>query len=247
MPNPKRAVKPRKSAEIVADDLREEIVSGALSVGDLFPVERELIERYGVGRTTLREALRILETEGLIEVLRGAQGGARVVGPSLDLASHAVRMVLRSQSTELIDVQTARTIIEPPAARMFVENATPEGIAALELALEEERECAGTPEFPFAAMRFHEKVVEHSGNHTLSAFLMVIHDIHEGVATALAEGGVGAEGRSRTIETHARLLECARTGAADEAEKLWRDYWIWVTPLTLRDGSRVLGAPERRR
>ena len=63
-------VKPKRAAEIV---------TGSLTSDDSFPVERELIETYGVSRPTLREALRILETEGLLVVTRGVKGGARVV------------------------------------------------------------------------------------------------------------------------------------------------------------------------
>ena len=58
-------VRPKKAAELVADHLRSEIVTGNIATGDKLPVERELIETYGVSRPTLREALRILETEGL--------------------------------------------------------------------------------------------------------------------------------------------------------------------------------------
>ena len=74
-------VKVPKAASLVAASLRRRIVLGDLGEGDALPNETELMRFYEVSRPTLREALRILETESLISVKRGARGGARVVRP----------------------------------------------------------------------------------------------------------------------------------------------------------------------
>lgn len=231
-------VRPKKSAEIVAGRLRLAIVNGDLAKGERLPVERELIESFGVSRATMREALRILESEGLLEVTRGAAGGATVVGPSLALAAHAVGMVLQATDTELADVQVARRVIEPPAARMVAESHTKEALADLKRALAEERVALGTAEFPFAAMRFHETLVQLSGNHTLTTFLMVLHEIHEGVAAgmsrAIDENGADARDavHRRVLEYHEMLVKLIEMGNGEAAEGLWREYWDWITPYT---------------
>ena len=235
-----RLVKPRRAAELVAAHLRAEIVGGTRAFGATLPVERELVEAYGVSRPTLREALRILETEGLLEVTRGAKGGARVIGPSLTLASHAVGMLLQAQHTSLADVQAARQIIEPPAARMVAERHCADDLAALGWALEAERVSVGTPEFPFAAMRFHELLIERSGNNTLSAFLMVLHDIHEGVASMLSSGRHDAGIESRALQFHEKLLARVEVGDGPGAEHLWREYWAWIVPYTRADSTAVV-------
>lgn len=201
----------------------------------MLPVERELIESFGVSRATMREALRILETEGLLEVTRGAKGGARVVGPTLALASHAVGMVLQAQDTKLADVQIARTIIEPPAARMVAERTQKdrkEIVAALSKALDEELTALDAPEFPYKAMAFHETLVQLSGNRTLSTFLFVLHDIHEGVAAAMSRAASGRKVRAKTFEYHQRLIDLIAEGDGAGAEALWREYWLWITPFT---------------
>ena len=229
---PSKPVKPKKSAEIVAGRLRLAIVSGDLSKGQDLPVERNLIESFGVSRATMREALRILETEGLLEITRGAKGGARVIGPTLALAAHAVGMVLQEKGTLIADVQIARQIIEPPAARMVAERGSPEAVTKLEAIIAEEELAVGTKNRPFLAMKFHETLVQLSGNDTLSTFLLVLHEIHEGVAIALAEEKKGATRNDKTIETHKALVEFIKAGDGVGAENLWRDYWQWITPFT---------------
>lgn len=225
-------VKPRKTAEIVAHKLRLAIVSGDIAKGDRLPPEHEMIEKFGVGRATMREALRILETEGLIQVTRGVKGGAQVMGPSLALAAHGVGMYLQAQKTKIADVQIARQIIEPPAARMVAERGARASIAELTEALEDERAALGTPNFPIAAMRFHEAMVQLSGNHSLTAFLMVLHQIHRGVAVALASDLGKPDVHLRVIEIHEEFIRCVEMKEGARAEELWRDYWDWIVPYT---------------
>jgi len=230
-----RVVKPRKSAEIVAGHLRLAIVNGELARGEKLPVERDLIESFGVSRATMREALRILETEGLLRVDRGAQGGARIIGPTLALAAHAVGMVLQSEGTKLADVQAARQIIEPPAARMVAERPRKERreiVSILNKALDAERQALDSADFPFKAMSFHETLLQLSGNRTLSTFLFVLHEIHEGVAAALSQKVTDRRIRQKAFDFHERLIGLIEAGDGEGAEGLWRDYWRWITPFT---------------
>jgi len=239
---PTSQVKPKKSAEIVAGRLRLAIVNGDISRGEMLPVERDLIESFGVSRATMREALRILETEGLLEVARGAKGGARILGPTLALASHAVGMVLQAQGTQLADVQIARQIIEPPAARMVAERSARERkqiVKKLIEALEAERAALDDADFPYKAMAFHETLVQLSGNRTLSTFLLVLHEIHEGVAAAMSQHSGRNRIREKTLDFHAQLIAIVRQGDGDAAESLWREYWQWITPYTHPDEAIV--------
>jgi len=237
-------VRPKKAAELVADHLRSEIVSGNIPAGDSLPVERELIDTYGVSRPTLREALRILETEGLLEITRGVKGGAKVLGPSLTLATHAFGMILQAKGTKLVDVQIARSIIEPPAARMVAERQSAEDLPVLRAALDAERALIGTPEFPFAAMRFHEALIGLSRNDTIDAFLQVLHEIHEGAAVMFSKGKTTKASAQRTVHQHEKLLAHIEAGDGDAAEALWRDYW---EPFTRDTGTAVVDVLNERR
>ena len=107
-----------KTAELVAGRIRRQIVLGQLNEGDALPPETALMEDFGVSRPTLREAFRILESEGLITVRRGAKGGARVQVPSTDVVARNAGLVLQHRGATVADVLDARVIVEAPAARM---------------------------------------------------------------------------------------------------------------------------------
>src|SRR3954452_7008063 len=106
-----------KMAELVAQQLRRQIIRGELSEGEALPSEAVLMTRFGVSRPTLREAFRVLESEALINVRRGAHGGARVQIPNGDVAARYAGLVLEFRGPTLEDVYEARSIMEPPCAR----------------------------------------------------------------------------------------------------------------------------------
>src|SRR5207248_3210260 len=108
-----------KTAELVAARLRRRIVEGELLEGDALPPEAALREMFGVSRPTLREAYRVLESEGLIEVHRGARGGARVRVPNDEAAARYAGLVLQHRGTTVADVCAVRSIIEPVCASML--------------------------------------------------------------------------------------------------------------------------------
>ena len=108
-----------KAGELVAAQLRKQIVTGVLKPGDPLPGETALMERYGVSRPTMREAFRILESESIIVVLRGAHGGARVLAPDESVAARHMGLLLQYQGVPLADVYHARTELEVAALRAW--------------------------------------------------------------------------------------------------------------------------------
>src|SRR5690349_12292270 len=108
----------REKPQMIADELRALIVGGELSEGDSLGHEPDLVERFGVSRPSLREALRILEAEGLITVVRGALGGVVVHEPNERMTARTAALVLQARNVPLADVYDARTLIEPTAVRV---------------------------------------------------------------------------------------------------------------------------------
>src|SRR5687767_4152226 len=100
-----------KAAELVATNLRRQIVRGELKEGDTLATESQLLEEYGISRPTLREAFRILESESLIEVRRGSRGGARVRLPDLKVGAQYTGLLLQVRGVTLKDVYDARMMI----------------------------------------------------------------------------------------------------------------------------------------
>src|SRR5882672_227305 len=114
-----------KAAEMVAAELRRQIITGQLKPGDKLHPENVLQEEFAISRPTLREALRLLESESLITISRGKHGGARVSSIDLGAAARQVAVYLQIEGATLQDVWLARTIIEPPAVGLLAERRNP--------------------------------------------------------------------------------------------------------------------------
>ena len=105
-PEARRRLSAPRIAEIVADELRRQIIDGELADGDLLPRQEVLVEQFNVSLVSLREALRILETEGLVSVRRGNRGGAIVHAPAKTSAAYMLGLLLQSESVVVADLGT---------------------------------------------------------------------------------------------------------------------------------------------
>ena len=217
-----------KAAELVARGLRRRILRGELPEGAPLPPEGQLLEQFGVARTTVREAIRILESEGLLVVRRGAGGGARVWAPSEEAVARYTGLVLQFQGATLADVHQARTRLEAPLAAVLARRSGDGTIVeALRGALEEETEQLADPErLPWAEGRFHRTLVRLAGNRTIEVMSAVVNRIFaRHVARVIAAHGAAPETRASHLEAHRaheRLVELVEVGAEQEAEALWR-------------------------
>src|ERR1700745_2107472 len=105
-------------AELIAGVLRDRILSGELRDGDMLPKQEQLLEEFRVSKPSIREALRILETEKLITVKRGNVGGAVVHHPRSQKSAYMLPLVLESRGVTIGDVATAREKLEPVCASL---------------------------------------------------------------------------------------------------------------------------------
>lgn len=216
-----------KTAELVAGQLRRQIVQGDLKEGDALPPEAELMEEFGVSRPTLREAFRVLESESLISIRRGSRGGARVHTPSTEVAARYAGLLLQYRGTTLGDVYEARLIIEPAAAAMLAESGSKKAKAALRAVVDEEQERWEDPEaFAHLSARLHEQLMELAGNDTLAVFasmLAEIIDLHqESVVREGATRPASQQERSVAVRSHTKLVDLIEAGDAEAAERHWR-------------------------
>jgi DNA-binding FadR family transcriptional regulator len=233
-----------KTAELVADRLRRQIVRGELSEGDALPPETQLLEQFGVSRPTLREAFRVLEAESLISVRRGSRGGARVHAPDVAVAARYAALLLQVKGATLKDVYDARIILEPPAAGLVARRATKSDIDRLQAALDAEASAVDDRvSHGEAATHFHETMIRLAGNRTLAVLAGMLHEIivhHTYYSTSTATGLDDCEADSsrderRATRAHARLLELVRAGDADGAEEFWRVHMEAAGQLLLRE------------
>src|SRR3954469_6123374 len=112
-PFPRQQLRQPRLAEMVAAALRKRIVSGIIEDGGMLPKQEDLMAEFGISLPPMREALRILETEGLITVRRGNTGGAVVHQPQAAKAAYMLGLVLESRDVAINDVLEALRRLEP--------------------------------------------------------------------------------------------------------------------------------------
>jgi DNA-binding FadR family transcriptional regulator len=163
-----------KVSERLAERLRGEIANGRYRPGEMLPPEAALMRVYGVGRPSVREAMRILESDGLVKVVRGATGGAVVL--ELDVVGLALRagLYLQLRGADLADLRAARGLIDPGAVALAAERADPEDVEVLRGCVERVRRCRRGSEFGEIAADFVEALLAASGNQTMCLFGLVI-------------------------------------------------------------------------
>ncbi len=216
-----------KTAELVAAELRRKIVRGELAEGDALPSEAALMAEFAVSRPTLREAFRVLESESLISIRRGARGGARVHVPNGNVAASYAGLVLEYRGTTLQDVYDARTFIEAPCAALLAQRRTEQDLTRLRAAVAQaERLMDDPPAFIRAHMEFHALVVELAGNQTLTVLNGMVRHIIELANWSHVDLDAGSpdnvRANKRGYRAHVRLVELVAARQAGEAEALWR-------------------------
>lgn len=125
------AVKTNRIFQDVVDQIQHAILSGQLAPGEKLPPERELKETFGISRGTLREALRVLEQKGLVDIQLGAGGGTIVREITPDLVTDSLSLLLRNQQVPLNHLQEFRKDIESNIARLAAKRATKKEVAQL--------------------------------------------------------------------------------------------------------------------
>jgi len=230
----------REKPQRIADELRRLIVSGKLSEGDSLGREPDLVERFGVSRPSLREALRILEAEGLITVVRGMLGGVVVHQPDGRMTARTAALVLQARNVDLADVFEARSLIEPTAVRVVASlplRARRPAVSELRRLVDEEAQLVPDPEgFGPANARFHERLVALAGNQTLTIVAEMLNEIVARAVTAVSRTGPSSESaatRRRGIRSPERLLSLIEAGEASEAEAHWRTHMAVVGRILL--------------
>lgn len=132
-----KSVKSNKLSDNIAEQIRTAILEGKLKPGDKLPSEKQLIETFGVSKATLREALRLLEVLGFLEIHQGVSGGAYVVEVDMKTTQNSLINFLHFQNLSLRDLFEVRFIIEPHIARKAALSIKEEDLKRLKKLIEE--------------------------------------------------------------------------------------------------------------
>lgn len=229
-------------AEIVASRLRDDILSGRLREGDILPSQESLLVEYGVSPPALREAIHILEVDGLVSVRRGNMGGAVVHLPSAERTAHMISMVLQSRSSTPADVSGALMHLEPICAGMCAARSDrlTEVVPYLQAEIDrQERQFDDTTQYVRNARRFHEALVSRCGNEPmilLIGSLELIWSAHESSVWGDEGDPMQHKTMRAALRDHQRLLEAIRDGQVDRAVRLAHDHLAAARRNTLAFG-----------
>ena len=216
---PERRDRPDKVAEKLALCILRDIVARALEPGAKLPPEAMMLKRYGVGRASLREALRILEVYGLIWMKPGPGGGPVVADVSSVDFGRTATFFFHAAGATLHDLVEARVYMEPLMARLATERLTEESAAALQRSLDREQATLDLPrgEWPFDSTRFHSVLDGMSGNRVMSLFGQSIIDLYVERIRPVFGGQ-----RRHLHEIHSDIGAAVLKGNAVQAERLMR-------------------------
>lgn len=228
-------VRTPKTGEVIASQLRRQIADGRLRPGDSLPPENRLAENFGVSRPTLREALRVLESQGLLVTQQGSRSGIRVQTPRTDALAVTAGMVLEYRGATIADVFEAQEIIEPACAGRLASVATPKDLQLLWAAIAAESDGTAAPP------DLHRLVVDLAGNETIAVMVALVRPILDATGwSCLARKAATAQQRGRWLAAHRAVVEFINSHDSDSAENAWRNHLAEVNSVFVAGPHTVL-------
>jgi DNA-binding FadR family transcriptional regulator len=206
----------RISIQIV-QQIQDAIRSGRLGPGDRLPPERELAERFGVSRVTVRDALRSLEVLGLVKIRVGAAGGAFVTSPSAEIVGEGLTNLVLLSSLKPEEIAEARLVLELGSVALAATRATNDDIELLRTMMREARKALeeGTYERSMS-LHFHLSVAQISRNKAVALFTDSFRGPLSMHSIRMREPGPSSF--SQTIQEHEAVVKAIEQRDAGEAQ-----------------------------
>jgi DNA-binding FadR family transcriptional regulator len=217
-----------KTADLIADWVRDHIRRNHLQPGSALPSETELRQRFSASRPTVREAMRILEAKQLIRIARGATGGARYSLPGEAMVAEHTGVYLEAHGATQADFSVARLTLEPSIMGFIAETVAMKDIQRLAAsAAQQAAWMDDVMAFTREHERFYQILAEVCSNTTLSMFVRILRELMhaqtEMIGNALMYGGDEAlRGRRAHVRAKEKLIELLRARDREAAEKWWR-------------------------
>jgi len=218
------AIRPtfENKAQKVARSLLDRIVQKDLHPGSSFGTEAELLEQYDVSRPTLRESLRILESQGVLTLRPGPNGGIMVAKPKIERLAHSLSVFLRLHGVPMEEILRARMAIEPALARDAALHGTDADFDAMEQSINRMAKAHDDAATIYSENReFHNIIARAAGNPVLEIFWLTIRSLASGEGDKLK---FSQKNRDHIVKAHRDILEACRARDGERAETLLKDH-----------------------
>lgn len=201
-------VKRLNVTDSIINQIKELVLQGKLTIGDKLPPERELMNQFGVGRPSLREALKVLEAQGLIEK---TQKGTIITGNHEKFFTDSLMFQLYFSSADLTDIFETRKFLERELTFIATKHATEEDfqeieqtILDMELAIQTENQ----EDYVYANLNFHDRIAKASKNQVMYNLYQSINSLVEhSQVLAVAVPGIKSDSLSFHKEIFAAMIE----------------------------------------
>jgi DNA-binding FadR family transcriptional regulator len=214
-----------KKSEVLARQILRDVLGRRLRPGTMLAPEAVMLGHYDVGRTTLREALRILEVQGILTIRPGPGGGPVIAEGGSRGYARTSSLFFQVGRVRLLDVMEARGEMEPVIARLAAENRDPRALDRLRqaVALLENGAAASTAQFNEAGRVFLEAVADAAGQPVLSLFCRALDDV---VSCRMTRFSLPPGKRSESLARQAAIGRAILRGNASAAERLMREHIV---------------------
>jgi GntR family transcriptional repressor for pyruvate dehydrogenase complex len=209
----------QKTYELVAERLLALISSRRLEPGDVIPSERELVQLYGVGRSSIREALRMLESKG---VIKSRGNGSFAVAEFANTLNYSLDFLLSVDEADYGELFEVRRILEGEAAALAATRRTEEDLERIEAAIAAMEAGLGSEEgFITADLRFHLTIAEASGNRLIARLMEAIRSLLQRSLSSAYHIPGSPEG---AVVLHRLILQAIAAGRPEEARQRMQEH-----------------------
>ena len=225
-------IKVPKSSDVLAERLKKEILSDAYQPGAPLPTERELVSTTGLSRGSVREALRILEAQGLVNTRAGRYGGTTVSQPTDDQLAGHINLFAKGRSVPFNALVDVRLALEPMVAFFAAQRRTEDDLAILRKIADRLDNSAQSDVGVFLEenVKWHDALAAASHSDLLSALATSVGVLMFEVSKL--ENFATAEVRLRVTRAHRRILEAIEAGDAERARlRVERDLQAYAVAL----------------
>mgnify|MGYP002628299937 FL=1 len=217
-----------KTSDVLAGELRRQILNGTIAPGKPLPAERDLVTQTGLSRGSVREALRVLETEHLVSIRSGRHGGPVARQPGDESLAKTISLFVHGRGITLLALMQTRLALEPALAALAASNRTADELQGLIRVTDDvERAFSDTPLFLSENVKWHCAIAAASHNELLRAFMIAMSSMVY-KATAI-ENFASDDVRTVVVEAHRRIVDAIIAQDAEAAHRRMARHLTAVT------------------